>query len=102
MLFMVEMRSNLGGQPEAAVAEIRRAETALAVEYIRSGVLRRLFRTVGQDGNRSLWETDSLEALHDALRALPKFPYATIVVTPLVQHPVEAAYIAEHGALPNF
>jgi len=102
MLFLVEMHSNLGGLPAAQVEAIRAAEMALAMEYLHRGLIRRIFRTVGRDGNHSLWEADSLEALHDALRVLPKFPWANITVTPLVQHPAEAAYLARHGALPSF
>ena len=100
MLFLVCMESNLGGIPDEQAAEIRAEETKLGMSYIRSGLIRRVFRIVGRDGNVSIWEVGSLDELHDALRALPKVPWAHVSVMPLIEHPVEVAYKAQHGSLP--
>jgi muconolactone D-isomerase len=103
MLSLVRMVTNLPGEwPPEKTAELRARELALGLDYMRRGLLRRAFRTVGEDGNASLWEAASPEELHDALRALPKFPWARITVTPLIEHPIEAAIKQQLGAVPNF
>ena len=103
MLFLIRMATNLPGDwPPEKTAELRARELALGLDYMERGLLRRAFRTVGEDGNASIWEADSPEALHEALRALPKFPWARITVTPLVEHPIEKSMKEKHGAIPNF
>jgi muconolactone D-isomerase len=103
MMYLVRMATNLPGEwPPEKTAELRARELQLGIEYMERGLLRRVFRTVGEDGNASLWEAESPEALHDALRALPKFPWARITVTPLVEHPIERSVRERLGAVPNF
>lgn len=103
MMYLVRMATNLPGEwsPEKT-AELRARELALGIEYMERGLLRRVFRTVGEDGNASLWEAGTPEEMHEALRALPKFPWARIVVTPLVEHPIEREVKARHGSVPGF
>ncbi|MCA3181681.1 MAG: muconolactone Delta-isomerase family protein [Burkholderiaceae bacterium] len=103
MMFLIRMATQLPGDwPPEKTAELRARELELGIRYMEQGLLRRVFRTIGEDGNASLWEAESLESLHDALRALPKFPWARIVVTPLVEHPIEREVRARHGSLPSF
>ncbi len=45
----------------------------------------------GQFANLSIFDVDSHEELHDILWNLPLFPYMTIEVTPLSQHPSDIA-----------
>ncbi len=102
-LYLVRMATNLPGEwPPEKTAALRNEELALGLGYMQQGLLRRVFRTVGEDGNASIWEADSPEQLHEALRALPKFPWARISVTPLVPHPIERAMKETNGAIPDF
>jgi muconolactone D-isomerase len=67
---------------------------------MQRGVLRRIFRIVGQQASFSLWEADTLEELHAVLESLPLYRFMAITVTPIMRHPVEEAYEREYGAIP--
>lgn len=101
MRFIVHIRTQLPGDwsPEHR-AEMLRREFAAGVALMRRGVIRRMFRIVGQLANYSLWEAATLEELHAAIQSLPLYAYMTVAVTPVLRHPVEEAYEAEHGAIP--
>jgi muconolactone D-isomerase len=103
MLYAVRMTTNLPGDwPDEKTAALRQRELELGIRYMRAGLLRRVFRVVGEDGNVSIWESETPEGLQEALRALPKFPWARIVVTPLIEHPIERDVRAQDGAIPPF
>ena len=53
----------------------------------RSGQWVHIWRITGQYSNLSIFDVADNEALHDVLWGLPLFPYMTIDVTPLGQHP---------------
>jgi muconolactone D-isomerase len=101
MRFVVHIRTRLPGDwaPEHRAAMLER-EFAAGVALMRAGVIRRMFRIVGQLANYSIWEAATLEELHAALQSLPLYAYMTVAVTPVLAHPVEAAYEAEHGPIP--
>lgn len=101
MRFMLNIQVKLPGEwgPEQR-AEITRREIAVAVDLMHRGVMRRVFRIVGRTGSFAIWETESLEQLHELVQTLPMFPFMTIAVTPIIKHPVEEAYEREHGAVP--
>ncbi len=62
-------------------------EKARALELQRSGTWLHLWRVVGQYSNISVFDVDSTDALHELLWNLPLFPFMTIQVTPLTEHP---------------
>ncbi|MCV2489859.1 muconolactone Delta-isomerase [Geodermatophilus sp. YIM 151500] len=62
-------------------------EKARALDLQRSGKWVHLWRVVGQYSNISVFEVDSGDELHEILWSLPLFPYMTITVTPLTEHP---------------
>lgn len=102
MRFMLNIRVQLPGEWTAEQREeIARRETEAAIDLIRRGILRRIWRVVGARANFSIWETESLEQLHQVLQELPMYPFMTITVTPIIKHPVEEAYEARHGAMPE-
>jgi len=63
------------------------AEKARALELQRSGTWLHLWRIVGHYSNVSIFDVDSGEELHQILWSLPLFPFMTIQVTPLAEHP---------------
>jgi len=81
--------------------DLRQRENARAEELIQAGTLRRIWRVVGRMANFSIWEADTLEALHAAIQSQPMFPYMKITVTPLVEHPVTEAWRERHGEVPT-
>ena len=63
------------------------AEKARALELQRSGRWLHLWRVVGQYSNVSVFDVDSAGELHEILWNLPLFPFMTIAVTALTEHP---------------
>lgn len=88
MLFHVKMIVNLPTEMDTATADRLKAdEKALAQRLMREGKWRHLWRIAGQYANYSVFDVDSVQALHDTLLQLPLFPYMEIEVTPLCRHP---------------
>jgi len=67
--------------------ELLAREKAYSQDLQRSGQWVHIWRITGQYSNLSIFDVSDNEALHDVLWGLPLFPYMTIVVTPLGQHP---------------
>jgi muconolactone D-isomerase len=63
------------------------AEKERALELQRSGTWVHLWRVVGQYSNVSVFDVESGDELHDILWNLPLFPFMTIAVTALTEHP---------------
>src|SRR5262245_59702508 len=87
--------------PQADKDALRQRENARAIELIKSGNLRRIWRVVGRVANYSIWEADTLEALHAAVGSLPLFPYMKVDVTPIIEHPVTEAWRKSQGEMPK-
>lgn len=62
-------------------------EKTYSQELQRSGKWVHIWRITGQYSNLSVFDVADNEALHDVLWGLPLFPFMTIDVTPLGQHP---------------
>jgi muconolactone D-isomerase len=67
------------------------AEKARALELQRTGAWVHLWRVVGHYSNISIFDVDSGDELHQILWSLPLFPFMTIEVTPLAEHPSSLA-----------
>ena len=68
-------------------AETIAREKAYSQELQRSGEWRHIWRITGQYSNLSIFDVASHDRLHEILWSLPLFPYMSIEVTPLAQHP---------------
>ena len=88
MLYHVRMdvRPPHGIDP-ALFDRLKAAEKARAQELQRSGKWVHLWRIAGQYSNFSVFDVESHDELHEILSALPLFPFMTIAVIPLAQHP---------------
>ena len=62
-------------------------EKARALELQRAGTWVHLWRVVAQYSNISVFDVADGDELHDILWNLPLFPFMTIAVTPLAEHP---------------
>ena len=103
MIFLIYFEVSVPANTPAELKEqLRQAEHARAFEFIQAGKLRRIWRPVGTADTCCIWEADSLEELHTAVRALPLYPYMKLTVTPLVEHPVTEAWRKQHGPMPAF
>lgn len=63
------------------------AEKARALELQRTGTWAHLWRVVGQYSNISVFDVADGDELHEILWNLPLFPFMSISVTPLAEHP---------------
>ncbi|WP_327299146.1 muconolactone Delta-isomerase [Streptomyces sp. NBC_01197] len=88
MLFAVRMDVNIPRDldPDER-ADLVSREKAYCQDLQKSGKWVHIWRCVGQYANVSVFDVADNEALHRLLWDLPLFPYMTIDVTPLAQHP---------------
>ncbi|WP_232806940.1 muconolactone Delta-isomerase [Geodermatophilus chilensis] len=68
-------------------ARLVTTEKARALELQRAGTWVHLWRVVGQYSNISVFDVSGTDELHEILWNLPLFPFMTITVTPLTEHP---------------
>ncbi|MGD6740777.1 muconolactone Delta-isomerase [Streptomyces sp. BH106] len=68
-------------------ADLVAREKAYCQELQKSGEWVHIWRCVGQYSNLSVFDVADNEALHRILWNLPLFPFMSIEVTPLAQHP---------------
>jgi muconolactone D-isomerase len=62
-------------------------EKARALELQRSGKWVSIWRVVGAYSNVSIFDVESADELHEILWNLPLFPFMTVAVTALTEHP---------------
>lgn len=94
MLFMVEMQVNIPTSLDQGVAEaLKKEEKEMSQRLQREGKWRDLWRVVGQYANVSIFNVAGNDELHQLLSALPLYPFMSIRVTPLAQHPSAIAAI---------
>ena len=92
MLFHVRMDVTIPRDldPEER-AHLLAQEKARALELQRERRWLHLWRVVGRYSNVSVFDVDSPTELHEILWNLPLFPFMTIEVTPLTEHPSSLA-----------
>jgi muconolactone D-isomerase len=92
MLFHVRMDVTLPRDLDPVERDtLLAAEKARALELQHSGTWLHLWRVVGHYSNISIFDVDSSDELHQILWNLPLFPFMTIEVTPLAEHPSSQA-----------
>lgn len=88
MLFKVEMQVNIPTSlPQAQADEIKAREKAYSQQLQREGKWPHIWRVAGQYANVSIFDVADNQELHDLLTALPLYPYMTMTVQPLCEHP---------------
>lgn len=88
MLFMVEMEVKVPVDFDPKKFETLKAtEKARAEELQKSGKWRHLWRVAGLYSNVSIFDVESSAELHDIMMSLPLYPFMSIKVTALCQHP---------------
>lgn len=88
MLYHVHMEVNLPADMDPQQrTELLGREKAYSQGLQNDGKWPHLWRVVGEYANYSIFDVDSNDELHQILSGLPLFPYMTIRVTPLAQHP---------------
>jgi len=67
--------------------ELLAREKSYSQDLQRSGTWEHIWRIAGQYSNLSVFDVADNESLHETLWGLPLFPYMTLEVLPLAQHP---------------
>ncbi|AMY18384.1 MULTISPECIES: muconolactone Delta-isomerase [Nocardiaceae] len=92
MLFAVTMDVAIPHDLDPDVrADTLAREKAYSQDLQRGGEWVSIWRCVGQYSNLSIFDVADNARLHEILWNLPLFPYMTIAVTPLAQHPSDIA-----------
>ena len=88
MLFHVTMTVKIPRDiDQAEIKAIREQEHQRASDLQQQGKWLHLWRVVGQFANVSIFKVDSPGELHSILESLPLYPFMTVAVTALCQHP---------------
>jgi muconolactone D-isomerase len=88
MLYLVHMQVNIPADADPLVVDRLKAdEKAFSQKLQREGKWRHLWRVAGQYANYSVFDVASNDELHTLLTSLPLYPYMSVQVTPLAQHP---------------
>lgn len=88
MLYHVRMDVHPPHDVEAArFDQLKADETARAQELQRQGKWVHLWRIAGEYANYSIFDVADHDELHAILSGLPLFPFMSVKVTPLAQHP---------------
>ncbi|WP_315774080.1 muconolactone Delta-isomerase [Rhodococcoides kroppenstedtii] len=92
MLFAVTMDVAIPHDLDPDVrADTLAREKAYSQDLQRGGEWVSIWRCVGQYSNLSIFDVADNARLHEILWNLPLFPYMTIKITPLAQHPSDIA-----------
>lgn len=88
MLFLARMDVTF---PESMSAETKADFQAREKEYSsglqRRGVMKGIWRIVGEYANHSIFDVDGHDELHAILSGFPMFAHMKVRVTPLATHP---------------
>ncbi|MGO1851774.1 MAG: muconolactone Delta-isomerase [Microbacteriaceae bacterium] len=88
MLYLVRMDVTFPQEmPAEERSRLQEAEKAFSQSVQRDGRFVHLWRVVGEYANYSVFDVASNDELHSLLSSFPLFPYMTMKVTPLAQHP---------------
>lgn len=99
MLLMVRTKVELPGDMNPARVKAL-GEAEKAIEAIKAGERRKIWRIVGERSNFSIWETETLEKFHDLISFFPLHPWMSVEVTPMIEHPSTKAYEERVGPFP--
>ncbi|MGO1182298.1 MAG: muconolactone Delta-isomerase [Micrococcaceae bacterium] len=88
MLFLARMDVRF---PESMDAQTKADFQVQEKEYSGSlqqrGIMKGIWRVVGEYANYSIYDVDGHDELHAIFQGFPMFPYMSVKVTPLAQHP---------------
>lgn len=88
MLFLARMDVNFPDNltPEE-VADFQKREKEYSGNLQREGVMKGIWRVVGEYSNYSIYDVRDNEHLQEVMSGFPMFKYMNIKMTPLATHP---------------
>jgi muconolactone D-isomerase len=86
--FLVHIRVNWPADgDEMLKSRLVSAETVRAGELVSAGKIQRLWRVPGRWENWGVWDAADATELHSLIISLPFFPWLSVDVMPLANHP---------------
>jgi len=74
------------------VADFQRREKAYSADLQEKGVMKAIWRVVGEYANFSVFDVDDHDDLHAILQGFPMFAHMKVRITPLAKHPNALEY----------
>lgn len=88
MLFLARMDVTFPESMDAeAKADFQVREQQYSGDLQRQGIMKGIWRVVGEYANYSIFDVDGHDELHAILTGFPMFAYMDIKITPLAKHP---------------
>lgn len=88
MLFLARMDVTFPeGMDAATRADFQAREKEYSGDLQERGIMKGIWRVVGEYANYSVYDVDSNDELHDVIAGFPMFPYMKVQATPLAKHP---------------
>ncbi|MFH0411947.1 muconolactone Delta-isomerase [Corynebacterium sp. L4756] len=93
MLFLARMDVNFPDSltPEQT-ADFQAREKEYSGNLQEKGIMRAIWRVVGEYANYSIFDVDDHDELHTILSGFPMFKYMDVKITPLSKHPNALKY----------
>lgn len=89
MLFLVKAETRLPPSMDAAErADLVARETDVGAAHVAAGRLVHIWRLPGRQANIAVWSCHNADDLHEALTSLPAWPWMTVTVDALANHPL--------------
>jgi len=88
MLFLAKMDVHFPeSMDDTTKAEFQQREQAYSADLQQRGIMKGIWRVVGEYSNYSIYDVDGHDELHSIFQNFPMFAYMDVQVTPLAQHP---------------
>lgn len=88
MLFLARMDVNFPDDLDPEVmADYQAREKAYSADLQERGLMKAIWRVVGEYSNFSVYDCDDHDELHSIFQGFPMFKYMDVNVTPLSKHP---------------
>lgn len=68
-------------------ADFQAREKQYSADLQQRGIMKGIWRVVGEYANYSVYEVESNDQLHEVIAGFPMFPYMKVRTTPLAKHP---------------
>ncbi|WP_312979815.1 muconolactone Delta-isomerase [Corynebacterium sp.] len=93
MLFLARMDVHFPDNlSPSEVADFQRREKEYSGELQKQGVMKAIWRVVGEYANYSVFDVDDHDELHTILQEFPMFAHMSVSVTALARHPNALEY----------
>lgn len=88
MLFLARMDVSFPESMDSVTkADLQAQEKEYSGNLQRQGIMKGIWRVVGEYANYSIFDVDGHDELHEILSGFPMFAHMNVKITPLSKHP---------------